>query len=192
MAGSIVPGSTRTQTSKKGGRADLQSLLLHTPHHPKGRVQIDPDTGMVKNPKNNILFKKNIPVKVEGQVIGLQEVPVNGGHAKKDGSVWRIALGGPVRYHLMVVADDYRFTYQGRNDRTAPTLTPEEFEEYQFFRTFVIDEKIKVPVTRDDQQVLNEIDEMFYTWLEGKDKETINLQPLVPVHPNAPTAIPVM
>jgi hypothetical protein len=182
--GEIVRGSTSVKAQKKGGRADLQSLLLHTKYHPKGRVEIDPMTGLVKNPKNNELYKKRIPVKVESTIIGEKEIAVNGGHARYQDRAWRIALKGPSRYHNMIVMDDYRHTYQGRSDRTAPELTPQEHEEYLFFRSFLKENPtIKVPALRDDGEAHDKVDTKFYAWLEKQDKSKIEIDPIsIPLH----------
>ncbi len=176
----IVPGSTKTSVSKKGGRADLASLLVHTPIHPQGRVSIDPETGLIRNPKNNVLFTKKINVKADGVTLGTRDIDVNGGHAKKEGSVWRIALAGPSYYHQMVTSDDYRYTYKGTTSRTAPELTPDEHEEYQYFRAFLAANKeVKVPLSAvhssRDKSVHDVIDKAFYAWLQKQDKSKIEL-----------------
>lgn len=195
--GEIIKGSQKVEVSKKGGRADVQSLLVHTTMHPKGRIEIDPTTGLVKNPKNNVIFKKMVNVKVDNTVIGQREVSVNGGHGRKEGSVWRIALAGPSYYHEMVTGDDYRYTYFGKNDRTAPELTAEEFEEYQYFRVWANQENPELPMNRTKSvlsriaDVHDPVDKEFYTWLKKQDRSKIVLLPPTVFHPAAPAVLAV-
>lgn len=175
-----------TTAQKKGGRVDLQSLLVHTKEHPQGRVQIDPSTGLVKNPKNSVLFMKKMKVKADNVVIGLRDIEVNGGHAKAEGSVWRIALAGPAKYHAKVMADDHRFMYQGKQDRTAPELTVDEMKEYQFFRVWY---KETQPEIKEGNTAA--VDQAFYAWLEAQDTSKIKLLPLVAYRHNASVDSPV-
>lgn len=176
----VVPGSLKASAQRKGGRVDLEKLLEHTEIHPQGRVQIDPATGKLRSPKNNVLFTKKIKVKLEGQVVAEKEVRVNGGHVKNEGSVWRIPLNGPARYHWKVMQDDHRFTISGRMDRSAPRLEHEEMEEYQYFRVF-----LKETETIVKEFEWDEVDKKFYKWLAKQDKSKIQLIPLTAV------AIPV-
>ena len=99
--------ATQVKIEKKAGKPNLEKLLMPTKHHPHGRVQIDPETGLVRNPRNNVLYVKEKIIRHEsGAEIGKLEIPVNGGHAHEPGSVWRTGLRGPKKYHEKVLKDD--------------------------------------------------------------------------------------
>lgn len=163
----IVKGSAKVETKKKGGKADVEKLLQHTEVHPKGRIQLDPETGRVKNPQNNVLYRSKKKVRSEGKIIGEIDVSVNGGHVLAENSVWRIALRGPSKYHWKVMQDERRFLL-GKGDRSAPELTLPEEEEYLYYRVF-----LKETSTVLSERTIKETDELFYEWLKKQDRSKL-------------------
>lgn len=156
---------------------NLQNLLLPSEFHPTGRIKVDPTTGLPIGPKNNVLYTnaKRMP---SGRV---REIPVNGGHAKADGSVWRVALAGPTRYIWKLMRDELAYRLRGSRSITAPTLTDEETAEARLFVAFLLATS-KEGATVLPQNFLDkktdfgmretfaQIDEQFYKWLKKQDK----------------------
>ena len=87
-----------------------------------------------------------------------------GGHVKAEGSVWRIALGGPKKYHEMVTKDALRFAATKRVDRGAPELEMEEAKEYVLYCNYLKEKGKDIAEDKD-----------FYKWLE-KDKAEIEVK----------------
>lgn len=169
----VVSGSLKQSAKRKGGKADVEKLLEHTDIHPEGRIQIDPATGKIRNPKNNVLFKKKVQVKLDGMTVAEKEIEVMGGHVKAENSVWRIALKGPSRYHWKVIQDDERFRFRGIASKSAPVLENEELKEYQYFRVFLAETGMIV-----EEQKWDETDKQFYAWLKKQDLSKIKIIPL--------------
>ena len=154
---------------KKAGKPNLQKLLLPTKHHPDGRISIDPETGMPRNPQNNVLYIKEQIIRHEsGAEIGKLEIPVNGGHAHEKGSVWRTGLQGPKKYHQKVLQDDETYRLKGKMDRVAPELEIEEAKEYTLYLEF-LKETGKADAPRD--QLPSDAD--FYAWLKKEKAEIV-------------------
>lgn len=176
-----IVGARVNRQPVKQSQPDIARLLIPTEFHPNGRIQIDPSTGMVRMPKRNVLYKTK--KRVRGVV---KEVEENGGHAKADDSVWRIALGGPARYFWKLLRDEMSYRLRGSKSVSAPTLTDEELTEARQFVAFLLDAKSKnesvLPqnflktttgreydhgVTKRDE--FREIDRAFSSWLKKKD-----------------------
>src|SRR3990167_10193675 len=123
-------GKMRVRTEQRvDTQVNLQKLLI------AGRIQLadlDPKTKMVKMPPRNVLYEAKIPNSQR-----MREV--NGGHAKAEGSVWRIALGGPARYIWKIMRDQCNYVIQGKRSISAPPLTMEEMKEAREFVTFALD-----------------------------------------------------
>lgn len=154
-----LPTSFRVEV--KAGKPNLAKLLQHTRYHPKGRVEIDPATGEIVGAKNNILgYQEKIIRHESGVEIGKKRVPINGGHVKADGSVWRIGLGGPKKYHEKILADLEKFELSGKMDRSAPDLEIEEAREYHLYRIFLEEKDLRIA---DDKE--------FYKWKEKNNAE---------------------
>jgi hypothetical protein len=80
-----------SETTIRTGKVDLEKLLKRTKHHPKGRVQIDEQTGEVKSPKNPIVEMVSTNKVEDGKVIVI-EVPRYAGNVTGEGSIWRAAM----------------------------------------------------------------------------------------------------
>lgn len=139
----------------KAGKPNIAKLLKPTKYHPNGRIKMGPD-GEVEGPKNNVVRKKEKIIRHESGIeIARVEIPVNGGHVKAEGSVWRIALGGPKKYHQKLMADIERQKLTGKTDKTAPELEIEEAREYAEYRKYLAETKQDVAENAD-----------FYAWLK--------------------------
>jgi hypothetical protein len=148
------------KTETKAGRPNIQKLLKPTKFHPKGRIKIDPTTGEPVNTKNNVIGTHTKVIRHESGIeIGRVEIPVNGGHAKAEGSVWRIALGGPKKYHQKVLADRERLLLYGKSEKSAPHLELEEMQEYRMYEKFL----------KETSQEIAENEE-FYKWFKKAKK----------------------
>jgi hypothetical protein len=160
-------------------QSNLQKLLL------KGRVKIDPATNMPVMPKRNVLMMGVSPHQ--------RPMEINGGHAKADDSVWRVALGGPSRFVWKFMKDevDYRVKGGGTRVISAPVLTQEEVIEAREFVTYVLEKrKEDKSVLPDDflndkydygkRELFAEMDKGFYKWKEkyGKKVELSKLSDL--------------
>ena len=152
----------------------LERLLIPSDIHPNGRVQIDPKTGMPYMPQRNVLFKSKITRR------GVtKEIDVNGGHARKDGSVWRIALGGPTRYMWKLLRDELAYRLRGFRVFSAPALDDGEILEARQFVAFLLANKDALPMdflnSKYDhglRELFAGIDKKFYTWLKKQEKLT--------------------
>ena len=172
----IVKKRPKTQHfSPQMSEPHLPSLLIPTEFHPNGRVQLDPVTRMVRMPARNILYKTK--VKVHGME---REIEVNGGHAKADGSVWRIALAGPTRYFWKFLRDELAYKLRGSHSISAPMLTDEEIMEARQFVAYLLKMKEEgtsvLPgdfLNKKYDNGLREqfagIDKQFYAWLKKQD-----------------------
>lgn len=131
-----------------------------------GRIKLTP-TGEVEGaPKNNVLrINKKKIYHESGVVIAEQEIEVNGGHVLAPNSVWRIALGGPKKYHEKVLKDEERKRVRGGNDISAPELEEAEAKEYADYKDFLKEKGLTIAEN-----------EAFYAWLKApkkKKEETI-------------------
>ena len=149
-------------------QTNLQKLLL------SGRVTIDPETKMPYMPKRNVLYMDTVPNSRRPR-------EVNGGHAKTDGSVWRVALAGPARYIWKLMKDEVNYRVFNKRVISAPILTQEEMQEAREFVTFVLEKrKESESVLPDDflnekydfgkRSTFNEIDKHFYKWKKSQNK----------------------
>ena len=143
----------------KGGKPNIQKLLKPTKAHPKGRIKLDVQ-GEIVGPKANVLYKTEKVVKQDiGGVkveIARYMIPVCGGHVKEEGSVWRIALKGPTKFHQKVLLDKKNAERKGNtNDQGAPELELEEYDEYKKYLEFLKEGKLEIST-----------DKSFYAWLK--------------------------
>lgn len=139
-----------------GGKPDLKKLAK------AGRIKLKPDGDVENQPVNPVLYVDKKEIKHEsGFVLGTVEVPVNGGHAHMEGSVWRVALRGPKKYHEKVLKDNKRMIMQGEQGfrPSAPELTEPEFDEYQEYLAFLKSEGVDMAE-----------DEAFYSWKKQPKK----------------------
>lgn len=132
--------SIMSETSIKSGKVDLEKLLKHTKHHPKGRVQMD-ENGEIKNPKNPVI-EKDVEVKtlVDGKEV-VMKINRYGGHVKGEepfarGGVWRAGLckkgrSGPEVYFEMCELYARRKAAGKGKDDFRPELELAEVEDYQ-------------------------------------------------------------
>lgn len=157
-------------------QVNLQKLLIPTEFHPKGRVQLDVETGMIKGPRNNVLYKTK--KKIGGREI---ELPVNGGHAKNDGSVWRVALNGPARYFWKLLRDEMAYRLRGSRSISAPKLVDEELVEAREFVAYLLAKKaeqkdilpgdfLNAKYDHGMREDFEEINKGFYAWKKKQDK----------------------
>ena len=152
-------------------QVNLQKLLL------SGRLKLadlDPKTSMPKMPRRNVLYE----VKLKGTN---RMIEANGGHAKAEGSVWRIALAGPARYIWKIMRDEANYRVYGKRSISAPPLMPEEMIEARQFVTFVLDaRKEQKSIVPDDflsdkyddkkTELFGEMNKKFYKWLGKSEK----------------------
>ena len=141
----------------QGGKPDLKKLAK------AGRIKLTPEGDVVGQPLNNVLYVQERPIRHESGIqIGTQKIEVNGGHVKANGSVWRIALGGPKKYHEKVLKDEERKIMTGPIGfrPAAPTLEPEEAREYQEYKEFLKEKGVQVAEN-----------EEFYAWKSGSKKK---------------------
>jgi hypothetical protein len=142
----------------RGGKPNVQKLLKPTKHHPKGRIKME--NGEIVGTKNNILYynEKVIKQDIGGMKVEIArvQIPVNGGHVKLEGSVWRVGLYGPEKYHKKVLLDKANFERKGSTkDRCAPELEQEEFDEYKKYLQFLKETEQEIAPN-----------EAFYKWLK--------------------------
>ena len=170
-----IVAKRRNYQAVKQSQPALERLLVPTDIHPRGRVQIDPKTGMPYMPRRNILYMNRI--RRRGQEINVE---VNGGHAKADGSVWRIALAGPTRFIWKMLRDELAYRLRGFRVFSAPSLTDEEMvEARQFVAYLIANNKDALPPdflnTKYDhgmREIFSGIDKQFYAWLKKQEKLT--------------------
>lgn len=140
-----------------GGKPDLKKLAK------AGRIKLKPDGDVEGQTVNPVLYVEKKEIKHEsGLVIGTLEIPVNGGHAHMEGSVWRVALGGPKKYHDKVLKDEKRKIMQGGEKGfrpAAPELTEAEFDEYVLYKDFLAEKKLPIAEDKD-----------FYAWMKNPKK----------------------
>lgn len=137
-----------------GGKPDLKKLAK------SGRIKLKPDGDVEGQTINPVLYVEKKEIKHEsGIVIGTLEVPVNGGHAHMEGSVWRVALGGPKKYHEKVLKDEKRKIMQGGEKGfrpSAPELTEPEFDEYVQYKAFLEEKGVTIAEDADFYASLKE------------------------------------
>jgi len=113
----------------------------------KGRIKLNSQGDVVGQPTNPVTHIEKREIKNEGGfVMGTIEVPVNGGHARMEGSVWRTALKGPKKYHVMVLADNImRLRKHDKYARgSAPELTEEEADDYLKYEAFLLEKGVEI------------------------------------------------
>lgn len=128
-----------------------------------GRVRLKPDGEVEGQPVNPVLEIQKKEIKHEsGFVMGTIEIPVNGGHAHMEGSVWRVALNGPKKYHEKVLKDEKRKLMSGPLGfrPSAPELTEPEFDEYVKYKEFLAEKNVTIAE-----------DAEFYAWLKADKKK---------------------
>ncbi len=141
-----------------GGKPDLKKLAK------AGRIKLKPDGDVEGQPVNPVLEIQKREIKHEsGFVMGTVEIPVNGGHAHLEGSVWRVGLNGPKKYHEKVLKDEKRKLLQGAVGfrPSAPTLDfgSGEAEEYEQYKAFLAEKGVEIAENED-----------FYAWLKADKK----------------------
>lgn len=141
-----------------GGKPDLKKLAK------AGRIKLKPDGDVEGQPVNPVVEIQKKEIKHEsGFVMGTIEIPVNGGHAHIEGSVWRVALGGPKKYHEKVLKDEKRKIVSGPLGfkPAAPTLdfNSAESNEYEQYKAFLAETK---------QEIAEDAE--FYAWLKADKK----------------------
>lgn len=115
-------------TELKGGKPDLKKLAK------AGRIKLAPDGEVEGQATNPVAYVDKRPVKVDGVTVAVKEIPVNGGHAKLEGSPWRVAIGSAAKWHAKVLADQKRKALRPDNFVSAlPELTDEEIADYERF-----------------------------------------------------------
>lgn len=145
-----IPPLIMPKIELQGGKPDLKKLAK------AGRIKLKPDGDVEGQTVNPVIEIQKRDIKHEsGFVIGTLEIPVNGGHAHMEGSVWRVALNGPKKYHQKVLNDEKRKIRQGEINfhPSAPDLTEEEFDEYVEYQAFLQETK---------QTIAEDAD--FYKW----------------------------
>ena len=142
----------------QGGKPDLKKLAKAK------RIKLKPDGDVEGQAVNPVLEIQKKEIKHEsGFVMGVIEIPVNGGHAHAEGSVWRVALGGPKKYHQKVLQDQRRKQVQGELGfrPAAPQLdfdSPES-NEYEKYKEFLQEKGVEIAE-----------DAEFYAWLKEEKK----------------------
>lgn len=129
-----------------GGKPDVKKLAK------AGRLKLTPEGDVVGQPINNVLYVQEKPIKHEsGMLLGTLKIEVNGGHAHMEGSVWRVALGGPKKYHEKVLKDEQRKIRQGEVGfrPSTPELTEEEFAEYTEYLAFLKEKGVAIAENAD-------------------------------------------
>lgn len=142
-----------------GGKPDLKKLAK------AGRIKLKFDGDVENQPVNPVLYTEERPIKHEsGLVIGTLKIPVNGGHAHMEGSVWRVALGGPKKYHAKVLKDEQRKAQHGPTGfrPAAPMLDFDspEANEYEEYKTFLKEKGVEIAE-----------DAEFYEWVKSSKKK---------------------
>jgi len=139
-----------------GGKPDLKKLAK------AGRIKLKPDGDVEGQTVNPVLYEEKREIKHEsGVVIGTLTIPVNGGHAHMEGSVWRVALGGPKKYHEKVLKDIKRKEMQGEIGFrvAAPELSEPEYDEYMQYKTFLAEKGVTIAENED-----------VYVWVKNPKK----------------------
>lgn len=133
----------------QGGKPDLKKLAK------AGRIKLTPTGDVEGQSINPVLYVEKKPIKVQGHVIGTHEYSVNGGHAHMPGSVWRVPLGGPTKYHQKVLKDEERKKLSGIIGfrPSAPTLDAGEAKEYLEYLELLKEKGVSIST-----------DEEFYAW----------------------------
>ena len=156
------------------------------------RVELD-DDGRVKNPQNNVLYIKEVPITVTdskgrktvlpGQV---QKIPVNGGHVRaynpitgKQTSVWRIALRGPTKYHSLLIRQAEVRRKKGTMEQVAPDLEDIESDEYILFLDFLKDADYNIG-SKLSEEDRDEIDLAFAKWLKKSNSKVAPVKVAAP------------
>jgi len=125
-----------------GGKPDLKTLAK------KGRIKLKPDGDVDGQATNKVIHVDKKPIKVQDVVVGYKELPTYGGHATLGDSVWRVALGGPTKYHAKVLKDNRRKEAVGvQNFRpAAPELDFEspEYNEYEEYKAFLKETGVEI------------------------------------------------
>ena len=182
-----IVGKQKRLEGRVMSQPNIPKLMLPSEFHPNGRIQIDPVTKRPVSPDRNVLYKKEINRRGAKMVI-----EVNGGHALKEGSVWRIALGGPSRYLWKFMRDQMHYKMHGSRSISAPKeLMDGEMKEARAFVTYMKEEMVKgnLVVPEDflnkkyDLSLKGEfvkINEKFYEWLAKQEK--VELSPLTDVY----------
>lgn len=115
-------------TELKGGKPDLKRLAK------AGRIKLAPDGEVEGQATNPVAYVDKRPIKVDGVTVAVKEIPVNGGHAKLEGSPWRVAIGSAEKWHAKVLADEKRKALRPDNFKSSlPELTDEEIADYERF-----------------------------------------------------------
>ena len=133
-----------------GGKPDIKKLAQ------AGRIKMTPKGDVENQAINPVLYVSKKEIKHEsGLVLGMLEIPVNGGHAHMEGSVWRVALGGPKKYHEKVIKDEKRKLMQGEIGfrPSAPELSEPEYDEYVLYKDFLAEKGVTIAS-----------DAEFYAW----------------------------
>lgn len=125
-----------------GGKPNLPKLAK------AGRIKMTPSGDVEGQATNKVLFVDKKPIKVQDVVVGYKELPTYGGHATIGDSVWRVALRGPTKYHLKVLADKKKMETVGAQGfrPSAPELdygTP-EFNEYEEYKAFLAEKGVDI------------------------------------------------
>lgn len=140
-----------------GGKPDLKKLAK------AGRIKLTPDGDVVGQAQNKIIHVDKKPIKVQDVVVGVKEIPVYGGHATMEGSVWRVALRGPTKYHEKVLKDERRKLVHGAQGfrPAAPELDFDspEANEYEEYKAFLKEKGVEIST-----------DAEFYASKKGKKK----------------------
>lgn len=181
----IVAKKRKVEGQLKGPQPNVLKLLTPTEFHPNGRIQME--AGRIKGPQSNIIAKLTRKTQ-DGRTV---ELPVNGGHVRADGSVWRVALRGPARYVWKLMRDEMAYRLRGSKAITAPRLVDEEFLEARQFAAFLLakqaEGKSALPPDFLNRKFdlgmrerFDEIDAAFYAWRKKQDKLT-DLPPVTAV-----------
>lgn len=129
-----------------GGKPDLKKLAK------AGRIKLKPDGDVEGQTVNPVLYEEKREIRHEsGLVLGILTIPVNGGHAHMEGSVWRVALGGPKKFHEKVLKDNKRKEMQGDIGFrvSAPELTEPEYDEYMEYKAFLAEKGVTIAENAD-------------------------------------------
>ena len=153
-----LPHSTMADLKTIGGKPDLNKLAK------KGRVKLKSNGDVEGQATNKVLHVDKKPILVQEVVVGYKDLPTYGGHATLGDSVWRVALGGPTKYHQKVLKDKRRKESMGAfNFRPAvPELDFDspEYNEYQEYVVFLAEKGVEIST-----------DEAFYTWKKEPKEE---------------------
>lgn len=139
-----------------GGKPDIKKLAK------AGRIKMATNGDVEGQAVNPVLYIEKREIKHEsGLVLGQLEIPVNGGHAHMEGSVWRVALNGPKKYHEKVLKDEKRKLMQGEIGfrASAPELSEPEYDEYVQYKEFLAEKGVTIAP-----------DVEFYAWIKAPKK----------------------